>query len=184
MATQAEVADHLDLSRQAVGDLVRRGIFESKGPRGLDIDDCRVRYVRHLRAMAAGWKGEDEDGEVLDLTAERARKAKEEADRLEMQNAQMRRELLPRADVDAAVIEDYSRVRARLLNVPSKVAPLVAAATEPREAEGLVKRAIYEALQELSDPEALFDTGAGMADGIEASADADRERVGRSREEA
>lgn len=85
-----------------------------------------------LRAMTK--QGRSDDPEALDLTTERARREKAAADRLEMQNAVMRGELLPRADVDAAVIEDCSRVRARLLGIPSKVAPLVAATTEPREA--------------------------------------------------
>lgn len=186
MATQAQVADHLDMTRQKVGELVRRGIFASKGPGGLDVDECRVAYIRHLRARKAGWQGEDENGEVLDLTAERARKAKEEADRLEMQNAQMRGELVARGDVEAGVIGAFSRVRAKLIGLPAKVAPLVAAMTEPRECETAIRKPLYDALDELAGTsvhDLNRDFGA-MLDGPEAAAGSDGERVGGSGAEA
>lgn len=179
-----DLARLLGISERRIRELRDRGTIPDNGRGRYVLGIAVPAYSEHIRALGAGWKGEGEGGEVLDLTAERARKAKEEADRLEMQNAVMRGELLARSDVDAAVIEDYSRVRAKLLGIPSKVAPLVAATSEPREAEGLVKRAINEALQELSDPEALFDAGAGLADGSEAAADLDSEPVGGSRKEA
>ena len=78
-------------------------------------------------------------------------KAKEEADKLEMHNAQTRGELLPREDVDAAVIGAFARVRARLIGVPSKIAPLVVAMDSPAEIEAAARKAIYDALRELSE---------------------------------
>lgn len=169
-----------------MGDLVRRGVFVSTGSKSLNVDDCRIRYVRHLRALAAGWKGEGEDGDVLDLTAERARKAKEEADRLEMQNAQMRGDLVARGDVEAGIIGAFSRVRAKLIGIPSKVAPLVAAMTEPRACETAIRKPIYEALDELAETtlDDLHRDFGALLDGSEAPAGADGERVGGSRAEA
>jgi hypothetical protein len=87
----------------------------------------------------------------LDLTEERARKAKEEADRLEMMNAQMRGELLLRGDVDAAVAGAFARVRARIIGIPAKVAPVVAIMDSPAEVQGVLREAVYEALRELSE---------------------------------
>lgn len=184
VVSAVDLAGLLGISERRVRELRDRRVIPDNGRGRYELGVAIPAYCAHQRAVAAGHRGEGEDGEVLDLTAERARKAKEEADRLEMQNAQMRGELLARADVDAAVIEDYSRVRARLLNIPSKVAPLVAAVTEPREAEGMVKRAINEALQELSDPDALAAAGAGLAGGAETAAEVDGERMGRPRKEA
>jgi len=107
-------------------------------------------YVSGLREQAAGRSSGNPELD-LDLTAERARKAKEEADRLEMMNARERGELLQRGDVDAAVVGAFARVRARLISIPAKCAPLVAVVAEPSEAEAVIRRAVYECLRELSD---------------------------------
>jgi terminase small subunit / prophage DNA-packing protein len=148
MATQADVADHLFMSRQNAGDLFARGILPDRGRGGADLDECRRAYIEHIRAQAAGRLGTG-DGD-LDLTEERARKAKEEADRLEMMNAQMRGELLARGDVDAAVGAAFARVRAKMLSVPTKVAAEAMLVDTPAEAEALIREAVAEALGELS----------------------------------
>ena len=91
-----------------------------------------------------------EDG-GLDLNAERARKTKEEADILAMKSAQARGELLPRDDVEVAVVGAFARVRARLIGIPAKVAPIVVTLDTPAEAQEVIRQAIYEALRELSE---------------------------------
>lgn len=101
-------------------------------------------------AGSAGGDARAPDGD-LDLSAERARKAKEEADKLEMQNAQLRGDLLAREDVDAAVVGAFARVRSRVIGIPSKVAPLIVGMESPAEVEAVVRRAIYDALRELSE---------------------------------
>jgi terminase small subunit / prophage DNA-packing protein len=148
MATQAEFAAHVGISQPAVADLIARGIVKSAGRNGLDIDDARLDYCAHLRSLAANRSGSVEAD--LDLSAERARKAKEEADRLEMMNAQMRGELLARADVDAAVGAAFARVRAKMLSVPTKVAAEAMLVDTPAEAEAIIRDAVSEALGELA----------------------------------
>ena len=149
MATQAEFGRHVGITQQAVADLVARGVIEGRGRGKLDMDEARLAYCAHLRSVAGNRSG-DPDAD-LDLTAERARKAKEEADKLEMQNALMRGELLARGDVDAAVVGAFARVRARMIGVPSKVAPLVVTMDTPAEVESVIRRSVYEALKELAD---------------------------------
>lgn len=149
MATQGEFARHIGVTQQAVSDLVSRGIIQAQGRGKLDLDQARLAYCAHLRSVAGNKSGDPETD--LDLTAERARKAKEEADKLEMQNAKERGELLARGDVDAAVVGAFARVRARMIGVPSKVAPLVVSMDNPAEAEGVIRSAVYEALKELAD---------------------------------
>jgi hypothetical protein len=105
---------------------------------------------------------------ALDLNEERARKAKEEADRLEMMNAQMRGELLARGDVDAAVAGAFARVRARMIGIPSKVAPVVAIMDNPAEVQGVLREAVYDALRELSET-AVSDLCGNDGDVVEAA---------------
>lgn len=102
-----------------------------------------------LRTILDAMAPQAADGD-LNFEVERARKTKEEADHIEMKNAQLRRELLARGDVDAAVTGAFARVRARLLAVPSKVAAEAASVTDPLAAEDLIEGAVHEALAELA----------------------------------
>ncbi|MGR3495209.1 hypothetical protein [Citreimonas sp.] len=179
MATQGEFARHVGITQQAVSDLVGRGVIKPQGRGKLDLDEARLAYCAHLRSVAGNRSG-DPDAD-LDLTAERARKAKEEADRLEMQNARERGELLARGDVDAAVVGAFARVRARLIGVPSKVAPLVVSMENPAEAEGTIRSAVYEALKELADTNVgdLCGDDGDVVEDTGAAAGSDSQPVGR-----
>lgn len=184
MATQAEFGTHVGVSQKTVSDLVARGILRTNARGKLDVDECRLAYCAHLRSVAGGGSGDIEVD--LDLTKERARKAKEEADKLEMQNAQMRGELLARDDVNAAVVGAFARVRARMIGVPSKVAPLVVSMESPAEAEAAIRGAVYEALKELADTSItdLCGDDGGMVEDTGPAARPDSEPVGGRETEA
>ena len=64
MPTQQQIADHLDMSQQAVADLMERLAIDW---REVSIDAKRVAYIRQLRGQAAGHKSES----GLDLVKER-----------------------------------------------------------------------------------------------------------------
>jgi len=85
MATQADIAKHLDLSDRRVRVLIKEGILPgSKGTGGLDLDSCRVAYIRHLRGKASGQVSGDDDYDLTKqkamLTAEQLREKKREND--------------------------------------------------------------------------------------------------------
>lgn len=176
--TQAEFGDLIGVTQSAVSDLVRRGVIQREGKGRIPVASALLAYCAHMRGIAAGHTSDDGD---LDLTAERARKAKEEADRLEMENALRRRQLLDRADVDAAMSGAFARVRARLLNVPSKIAPVVAPSA-PAEAEAAIRDVLYEALRELSETTIadLCGDDARVVEDPRPAAATDGERVGGS----
>lgn len=148
LSTQQQVARHLDLSARAIADLQERGVLPHAGRGGLDLDVCRVAYVRHLREQAAG-RGAGY-GE-LDLAAERARLAKEQADSQAMKNSELRGELIPRGDVEPLMCMLTSGVKLRLGSVPSRAAPEVRLAGSDVEAEELLRHFIDEALNELAE---------------------------------
>ena len=82
MTTQKQVAEHIDMTTRNHRDLVKRGLLPpSKGRGGYDLDATRVTYIRHLRGVASGQHSEDPD--ALDLTAERARKERAQAEKTE-----------------------------------------------------------------------------------------------------
>lgn len=140
------LASELDRDRRTIGAALRDVNHDGKTDRG-----HKGWYMETaLKALGAGGRGgSSEDG--LDKNAELARKAKEEADKLEMENALRRGELREAADVDAAVIAAFTRVRSRLLAVPSKLAPKVVTAEDANAAEAEISVAIREVLRELSE---------------------------------
>lgn len=123
-------------------------------------------------AIAALGGGTAGDGVTLDKNAELTRKAKEEADKLQMENALRRGELREAADVDAAMIAANTRVRAKLLAIPAKLAPKVITANDANEAETMLSEAIREVLRELSETNvAQLEANDGdMVEGVHAPA--------------
>jgi phage terminase Nu1 subunit (DNA packaging protein) len=103
------------------------------------------------RAVHAAAGGEAGAGDTAALTAERARLARLQGDAQEMKNAEQRGELLPRDEVTAAVVAAFTRVRARLLALPTRAAPLVASKRSLPEIKALLTELVYEALRELSE---------------------------------
>lgn len=102
-----------------------------------------------------GWLVQRDSGRDLDPVHERARRDKEQADRLALENQLRRGEVAPLADVGRAWAGVLQACRQRLLRLPTDCA----AAVTPDQAatvQAAVKRGVHEALRELSeyDPEA------------------------------
>lgn len=90
-------------------------------------------------------------GEGLDLSAERARLAREQADAQEMKNAVARGELVPADQIEGAWVALLSGVRTRLLAVCGKAAPTAHAAETIAATEEAIRIVLIEALEELAD---------------------------------
>ncbi|SIQ46647.1 MULTISPECIES: hypothetical protein [Acidiphilium] len=149
MATQSEVAAHLGIGQSAVAKLVDMGIFPRTARRGLDLDQCRVAYLGRLREEAAG-RAAQGDGEELDLVTERARLAKEQADRIAMENDLTRRNVVLIEDVVKIVSPLLSNLRTRLLAIPAECAVALAGVKSPAAAEAIVMRIVIDALTDLA----------------------------------
>jgi len=66
MATQREIAQHLDITEQWVRKLLKSGKMPaSEGRGGYDLDACRLSYIRYLRGINSGQIHET-DGEAED----------------------------------------------------------------------------------------------------------------------
>ncbi len=141
MATQNEIAKHIDLSSRKVRDYMADGILSKGG----DLDVCRVAYIRYLREVAAG-----RSTNSANYTAERTRLAKAQADEKELQVKQLQGDLIPADAVLAEWRKMLSSMRSRLLAIPPRAAVLMPGIETFREAEKILKKFIYEALTELS----------------------------------
>jgi phage terminase Nu1 subunit (DNA packaging protein) len=111
---QAEIADHLDVSDRRVRELAVEWGIDSKS---ISLAEWRVRYIRHLREQAAGRATEGD----LDLATERARLAKEQADKIGMQNAITRRELAPSYLLEEVLAAAGAKVAAILDAIPGAI---------------------------------------------------------------
>lgn len=140
-----------------------------------------VRRYRMARVVAhlMGRGGEKE----LDLNAERARLAKEQADKIERENMIARGELVVIAAVEKWAEELFHEVKAKLLGLPRSLAPLFAGMSEPRHVEEKLEDAIHESLRFLSAADAREVVGEGD-EGIDPAAEADGEPVGGSASKA
>lgn len=146
MASIAEVAKHIGVSTKYVHDLINEGVIKKKARADYDLDECRQSYISKLRESAAGRANSGD----LNLTDERARLAKEQADAKEMENAITRGELVYIEDVAKRVEVALSKVKVKILAIPTKVAPEAAAADDAKEVQALIERHIIEALNELA----------------------------------
>lgn len=108
----------LGLSSGALADLKKRGIAVHLAHDVYDLEATVRGYVQHLRGIAAGRGGEEQG---LNLTGERARLAREQADAQALKNAALRRELVPAAEVAREWGEALRAIRARVLAIPSRV---------------------------------------------------------------
>lgn len=104
MATQVEVAAHLDLSDRQVRNLLTTGVLPaSKAGKGLDLDACRGAYISYLRGLANGQTKRQEiaGGAELDplaeqkLIQERLRLTSAQAEGQELKNEIIRRQSVP-----------------------------------------------------------------------------------------
>jgi phage terminase Nu1 subunit (DNA packaging protein) len=104
MATQLEVAAHIDLSDRQVRTLVADGVLPaSKGAGGLDIDACRMAYIRYLRGVNSGQVRPEVPDEDLGidplaehrLTQERLRLTSAQAEGQELKNEVTKRKSVP-----------------------------------------------------------------------------------------
>lgn len=141
-----DLCELLALSSGALTDLKKRGIAVHLGHDAYDLGATVRAYVEHLRGMAAQWGTPDQ---AAQLTAERARLAKEQADAQAIKNGKLRGELVEAGEVERAWSDVLRQVRARVLSVPSRLrADLPEVDTGTLSA---IDRALRDALTELGN---------------------------------
>jgi phage terminase Nu1 subunit (DNA packaging protein) len=112
-----DLADLLGVSTRTVRELARKGVVErANGKLAVYAAyDSIKRYCAHMREQAAG------RSDSTTLTEERIRVAREQGDKLALQNAVTRREMLPAREVESAWAGILRDVRAAFLGLPSRI---------------------------------------------------------------
>ena len=109
--TQAQFGELVGISQPAVSGLVSRRVLVDGASGG----EWLMAYCEHLREIAAGRGG----GVAIELTTERALLAREQRERIAMQNAVTRGELAPRA----FLVEVLARTAPRMCGLLESIVP-------------------------------------------------------------
>jgi phage terminase Nu1 subunit (DNA packaging protein) len=113
-----ELADYLGVSSQSIAAFANDGKVVRLKRGRYDLRASVQTYTAHLREVAAARGGE---AQILDLTQERARLAREQADGQELKNRQLRRDLVSASDVEREWSDILRKVRAGILATTSRV---------------------------------------------------------------
>jgi phage terminase Nu1 subunit (DNA packaging protein) len=147
--SKVDLANCLGVTPITVGKWVREGCpYVSKGNRGKPwlFNTADVAAWRQDRAVqrAIG------DTSALDIDEAKRRKLAAEAAIVELDLAKRRGEVIEVEEIAALVGDEYANVRAKLLSIPVKLAPLVSVSDDALECKDLIERGINEALEELT----------------------------------
>jgi terminase small subunit / prophage DNA-packing protein len=108
--TQARFGELVGVTQQAIGELVAKGVLTH----GDTLGQWLLVYTKNLREQAAGRSDSS-------LVFERARLAREQADRVQMANQVRRRELVPLSLLTEALASLAQQVAARLEALPQQI---------------------------------------------------------------
>lgn len=169
---QSELARALGLSKQAVSKLKGQGmpVHSVEAARAWRDENLSVAARKETReslpaapfAVAAPDRSrpggrafppvgdEDDDGEDEDFKAARTREKISEANMAEMNEAKMRREMINVAVVERQLATDYATTRDALLQIPARLAPLLAVETDTAAIQTILDAELHQALVNLA----------------------------------
>ena len=143
MSSLDDCANHLGVQQPTLTRLIKEGIIDKQDRGKYEIDAVRLQYLKHIRNLAGN------NNNNLELGAERARLAKEQADAKEMENAVERGDLVYIEKIARKCEQQLTKTRNKLLAAPTKVAAEAHAAATVKEVREIIEVAIIEALDEL-----------------------------------
>jgi phage terminase Nu1 subunit (DNA packaging protein) len=160
MATIAEAASHIFLNERNFSRQVDSGVIDRAYRGQYDLDVVREQYIVYLRERAAGRERKG----PLDPSQELARKNKELADKTEMANMVARGALIREDVVKKFIIDAFTRLRTRMLGLPTKLAIRLVGLKSAIEIQKILDDGIREALAELSEHSVLESAEAESAE--------------------
>lgn len=133
-----ELGKIIELSARRVNQLAKEGIIQKDQSGKFDLRKAVPLYMKYI-----------DKNDTLKREKTMHEKIKREKASLELKL--MKNELHKSEDVEAVMTDMLSRCRAKLLGIPSKVAPFVIGYNEIGKIQAVIQKHIEEALIELSD---------------------------------
>jgi hypothetical protein len=113
---QSEIAAGLQMNPRNLREWMDRGVIPRDCPDALT---AALALIRHYQGVVSGHRTTGSDGEVLDLTAERAKLAKAQSETAELRNAELRGELIRRDELRSAWADRVLSWKERIRAVPA-----------------------------------------------------------------
>lgn len=149
--TQREIAAHLRLSPGMVNRLIKQGMPSDSLDGAAAWRAANVRVRDHEPRSASTRNDRRTDAESAeDFATARARRESTEADIAQLKRAEMQRDLVSRVAVEQAEARKASAVRESLLQLPSQMAPVMAAESDMGRCFDLLTDAVLGVLAKIS----------------------------------
>ena len=142
----AVISKLLDLTPRRIRQLVDEGVIQRAEKGRYELVPSVRGYIRYLRDRSIGRDGEQSS----DIASERARLTREQADKMAMENAKSRNELIPAPLVQKSIERAFSAFGSRIDAIPRKAVPRLKGCSGDAAREKLLRELIREALHELS----------------------------------
>lgn len=142
--TQAAFAELVGLSESAVSQMRAAGLLVD----GASMRGWLLAYIDRLREQAAGRLGID--GQGADLVAERALLARAQREEAELRLSERRGEVISVAAIRTALAGVISATRDSLMQLPARLAPVLAAEIDAAKVHDLIQAEIHQALAALT----------------------------------
>lgn len=157
MATQKELAAHLDITDRQVRNLAKDGVLPgSKGKGGYDLDTCRLAYIAYLRGLATKQvKAEPGEDDGYDSEEELARLRHHQANLAAMDEEIKRGSLVEANDVDRLWSSLILTFRTRMLQIPRGIVARIIGETDEQKLVAELTDEIEQGLEVLSSGEGI-----------------------------
>ena len=139
--TVSGLSAELKRDRRTIGTIIEEGGVE---PCAIGKTKSKIKYYRMADVVNAMMGDQN-----LDLTQERAKLTKKQAEKTELQIGEIKGQLIDIESVKESWAKQITACRAKLLSIPTKVTPLVIVAKDQNEVKAILKAQVHEALSEL-----------------------------------
>jgi len=150
------ISDIFNVSTRRVRQLVEEGVIDRASNGTFELVPTVKKYILNLKLK----DDSRAEGKTIEqqLEIEKIRNERAKADMAEMKLARMQGTMHDAIDVERVMTDMLSAMRAKLLGMPSKIAPVIVSQDEITIIQEIIRKNIYEALQELSeyDPEMFY----------------------------
>lgn len=161
---QAALARELGVSRQAINDLVKRGVISVDRDNLIDVELARVAIINRVRPSgktsdavvnppappAATAAPADQDVAVTSFHVARTLRETAEARLAQIALAEKRREVIQTAAVRTVLDNAFVVTREAILNIPARIAAQLAAETDAGAIQSILHAELHRALTTLA----------------------------------
>lgn len=151
--TAAAVAKWLDLTERRVRQLRDDRIITEYRPGLYNLQEVNHQYINYLRKNSP-------TEEQIDYNTERAKLVRAKRLNQEIELQLRKNEVHTSEDVEQVMTDTLVRFKTRLMAIPAKLSPILSNKKDQTEIFKLLKSAIDEVLEELSDFQTVFGYGA------------------------